>query len=204
MKILNLYAGVGGNRKLWPAEHKVTAVEINPAIAAIYKDFFPDDDVIVGDAHQYLLDHYEEFDFIWSSPPCPTHSRTIMFPHIKKRFPDMQLYEEILFLKFFYKGNYLIENVISYYTPLIEPQRSPRHYFWANFYIPPTGIGDKVRNDAGYTLKFKMDRIDFNIKNWHGYKGDKRQILNNMIEPELGLHVFEASLKAKVVQAELL
>lgn len=69
MKILNLYAGIGGNRKLWEG-HEVTAIEYNQDIANIYKDFFPDDSVIVADAHQYLLDHYKEYDFIWSSPPC--------------------------------------------------------------------------------------------------------------------------------------
>jgi len=27
MKVLNLYVGIGGNRKLWPKECEVTAVE---------------------------------------------------------------------------------------------------------------------------------------------------------------------------------
>lgn len=35
MKILNLYAGIGGNRKLWGNEHEITAVELDPDIAAI-------------------------------------------------------------------------------------------------------------------------------------------------------------------------
>ena len=74
MKVLNLYAGIGGNRKLWGDEHEITAVEYDAKIAKIYQDFFPNDTVIVGDAHQYLLEHYSEFDFIWGSPPCPTHS----------------------------------------------------------------------------------------------------------------------------------
>ena len=78
MKILNLYVGIGGNRKLWGNEHQITAVEIDPKIAAIYQEFFPNDEVIVADAHEYLLKHYKEFDFIWSSPPCPSHS------HIRK------------------------------------------------------------------------------------------------------------------------
>jgi len=75
MKILNLYAGIGGNRKLWGNAHKVTAIEIDPKIAEIYQEFFPKDTVIITDAHQYLLEHYKEFDFIWNSPPCPTHSK---------------------------------------------------------------------------------------------------------------------------------
>ena len=41
MKILNLYAGIGGNRKLWGDEHEITAIENNTSIAYIYQDFFP-------------------------------------------------------------------------------------------------------------------------------------------------------------------
>ena len=97
MKVLNLYAGIGGNRKLWK-DVDVTAVEIKPKIAKIYQEFFPDDKVIVEDAHQYLLEHYKEFDFIWSSPPCPTHSRINTDGRQEARYPDMRLYQEILFL----------------------------------------------------------------------------------------------------------
>jgi site-specific DNA-cytosine methylase len=53
MKILNLYAGIGGNRKLW-GDVEVVAVENNEKIAQIYQDFFPGDKVILGDAHKYL------------------------------------------------------------------------------------------------------------------------------------------------------
>lgn len=75
MRVLNLYAGLGGNRRLWPDYVEVTAVELNPDVARFYQDHYLQDNVVVGDAHQYLLDHYREFDFIWSSRPCTTHSR---------------------------------------------------------------------------------------------------------------------------------
>ena len=75
MKILNLYAGIGGNRKLWGEEHKVTAIEYDEKIAEIYKENFPNDKVIVTDAHKYLLEHFREFDFIWASPPCPRDTK---------------------------------------------------------------------------------------------------------------------------------
>ena len=75
MKILNLYAGIGGNRKLWGNDHEVTAIEYDNNIAKIYQENFPNDIVIVTDAHQYLLEHFREYDFIWSSPPCPSHSK---------------------------------------------------------------------------------------------------------------------------------
>ena len=85
MKILNLYAGIGGNRKYWGDEDEVTAVEIDERIAKIYKDNFPNDNVIVGDAHQYLLEHFREYDFIWTSPPCPTHSKVRKQLAIKRK-----------------------------------------------------------------------------------------------------------------------
>ena len=71
MKILNLYACLGGNRYKWDevADVEVTAVEWDEELARLYQERFPNDTVIVADAHQYLLDHYQKFDFIWSSPP---------------------------------------------------------------------------------------------------------------------------------------
>jgi len=51
VRVLNLYAGIGGNRKYWE-NVEVTAVEYNEEIAMIYKDHFPNDNVIVGDAHE--------------------------------------------------------------------------------------------------------------------------------------------------------
>ena len=197
MKILNLYSGIGGNRKLWQG-HEVTAVENDPDIAKIYQDFFPNDTVIVGDAHEYLQQHYKEFDFIWSSPPCPTHSRMNFLLKEKgteMRFPSMKLYEEILFLKHFFKGKYVVENVRSYYDPLIKPQELQSHYFWSNFPIADTGLQrKKVRNDKGMTLAVKMEQQDMQIKNFYNYKRDKRTLLNNCVEPELGLHILKESL----------
>ena len=105
MKILNLYSGIGGNRKLWGDEHEITAVEYNEEIAMVYKDLFPNDEVIIADAHQFLLNNYMNYDFIWSSPPCPTHSR-MRFTCTKKeqktrgklevKYADMTLYQEII------------------------------------------------------------------------------------------------------------
>ena len=54
-KILNLYAGVGGNRKLWGDKYEVTAVEFEQYIADAYKELNPNDVVIVADAHYNLL-----------------------------------------------------------------------------------------------------------------------------------------------------
>lgn len=191
MKILNLYAGIGGNRKLWGDTHDITAVELDPKIAKIYQDFFPKDKVIVSDAHQYLLDHFKEFDFIWSSPPCPSHSRirknsAVARGQNKPIFPNMQLYEEVLFLQGYFKGKYCVENVRSWYDPLIKPQDVGMHYYWANFEIPQFKI--KTREHDGGIEKLQA-RKGFNLSKYKGI--DKRLLLRNCVEPELGKHILD-------------
>jgi len=206
LKILNLYAGIGGNRKLWK-DVDVTAVENNKDIAKIYQDFFPGDKTVVGDAHQYLLEHFEEYDFIWSSPPCPSHS---VCSHFLKgqgimRYPDQSLWQEIILLKHFFKGKYCVENVKSYYEPLYPPQVIGRHYFWANFHIP----GLKVKYDIG-TMNRQASKSSQRkaiireaqipeLIDLHGLKdfklSNKRQVLRNCVLPKIGLHILEASKK---------
>ncbi len=197
IKVLNLYAGIGGNRKLWDGNIEVTAVENNKSIAKIYQDFFPNDKVYIEDAHKFLLEHFKEFDFIWSSPPCQSHSKTIFWNHIKKKFPNMELYEEIIFLKHFFYGKWVVENVIPYYEPLIKPQIIDRHSFWSNFKIKNIKIGERVRNDKGNGIKAKMQNREMFIKDWKGFEGDKRRILNNCVYPKLGLHIFKCGLKSQ-------
>lgn len=199
MKILNLYAGIGGNRKLWGDEHEITAVEIEPQIAKIYQDFFPNDKVIIADAHQYLLDHFQEFDFIWSSPPCPTHTR---FNNLKKeqldkgfqpKFPDMKLYEEIIFLFQYYKGKFVVENVKSYYEPLIKPFELDNHYFWSNFII--TELNDKVQRGIR-TQEVEQKEKSRGFKLPEGLTEQlKNKVLNNCVFPDVGLHVFNLAFK---------
>lgn len=198
-KILNLYAGFGGNRKLWTGDIEVTAVELNPEIAKIYQDFFPQDKVIVADAHQYLLDHYKEFDFIWSSPPCPTHSTMRNLKNncdeTEKKYPDMKLYEEIIYLTHFFKGKYCVENVISYYEPLIKPQISNNHYFWCNFLIQNQKSECRGIRSEGIEYKQKLNGFDLTTLNIPNRL--KEKILNNCVKPELGLHIFECAFKVK-------
>lgn len=191
IKVLNLYAGIGGNRKLWE-DVDVTAVEIDPEIAKIYQDFFPDDKVIVADAHEYLLKHYKEFDFIWSSPPCPTHSR-MRFNHPEKVYPDMRLYQEIIFLKHFFKGKWIVENVIGYYEPLIVPYECARHYFWSNFIIPTKQMEALKIGKMNKEREFLQKAYGFNLEKYSNV--DKRLLLRNCVIPELGLYIFELAFK---------
>lgn len=200
-KVLNLYAGIGGNRKLWQ-NVDVTAVELNPEIAAIYQDFFPDDKVIVGDAHQYLLEHYKEYDFIWSSTPCQTHTSfrfniCVQLRGSKPEYPDMRLYQEIIFLKYHFKGKWVVENVNPYYEPLIPAKLIQRHLFWSNFYIEDKSFGKENLREVqipDLQLLHGFDLSKFSLK-------DKRQILRNCVLPELGLHVFNSAFRQKELLA---
>ena len=195
MKILNLYAGIGGNRKLWGEYHEITAVELDPKIAQIYQDFFPKDKVIVADAHQYLIDHFKEFDFIWSSPPCPSHSVVRKVCAVGRGqnepvYPDMKLYEEILLLKGYCQGKWCVENVVSWYKPLVEPQEINKHYFWTNFYVRPVEKQSREHNSGNKKLSL---RKGFDISNYNNI--DKTKTLRNCVEPETGLHVFNEAFK---------
>jgi len=194
MKVLNLYAGIGGNRKLWE-DCEVTAIEYDRATAEVYQDYFPNDKVIVADAHQYLLDHYKEFDFIWSSPPCPTHSK---FNHMKRvamdNYPDMKLYQEIIFLHHRFKGKYVIENVVPFYTPLIPAKEIARHLFWSNFKIRLFDKG-KIKGNPikKWNVKTWEDYYGYDLSKYEMDSNKKRKALRNMVDPELGNHIYQAA-----------
>ena len=196
-KVLNLYACLGGNRYKW-TDCEVTAVELDPELARLYQERFPNDKVIVTDAHQYLLDHYKEFDFIWSSPPCPTHSKMRLTNtgdgerKSKATYPDMKLYEEIIFLDNFFEGKYVVENVIPFYEPLIPAQKRGRHLYWCNF-ILPGNLGDRRAENfiySSYKDLYYFHKIDLT-----DYKGSQRKdkIARNLVDYEAGLTIFNTA-----------
>jgi DNA (cytosine-5)-methyltransferase 1 len=198
MKVLNLYACLGGNRLLWD-NCEVTAVELDPELARLYQERFPNDTVIVADAHQYLLDHYKEFDFIWSSPPCPTHSRMRKTNtgegerKSKATYPDMKLYQEILLLDHFFKGKYCVENVIPFYEPLIPAKKRGRHLYWTNFNLP-TDLGE--RKVKGGLLTNDINSLcDFHDYNFKQYKGEQRigKVARNLVDYEAGKTIFDTA-----------
>ena len=203
IKFLNLYAGIGGNRRLW-TDVEVTAVEIEPVIAEVYHKSFSNDKIVVGDAKEYLLKHFQEFDFIWASPPCPTHSRmrTLWKGEGKLKnktsgssfkLPDMDLYSIIIFLQHFFKGKWAVENVISYYEPLIKPQIIDNHYFWSNAILPNKKATTRNILEQDLIKKSKYLKIPIPETGWS--KKDNRKLLNNCVKPEIGLYVFNSLFK---------
>ncbi len=182
---------------------EVTAVEYNEDIAAVYKDFYPGDMVIVGDAHEYLLKHYMEFDYIFSSPPCPTHSDmrrcAVHKGQNEALYPDMKLYEEIILLQNFAPKDckWVIENVKPYYTPLIRPTiEIHRHLFWSNGKISNTIIESDVQlekvHDNSTVFGINLKKYDMPSVKY------KKQVLRNMINPVLGKHIFDCLFETEI------
>jgi len=200
MRILNLYACLGGNRYKWGEEHEVTAVELDPELARMYKERFPNDTVIVADAHQYLLDHYKEFDFIWSSPPCPSHSRARYWSSSNYNttteavYPDMKLYEEIIFLDNYFDGKYTVENVIPYYDPLIPAQKRGRHLYWCNFKLPSVISSRDINISSGNDEVKKL--CEFHEIDLSTYKGEQRKdkIARNLVDYEAGKTILDTAM----------
>ena len=199
MKILNLYACLGGNRYKWnevKEDIEVTAVELDLELAKLYQERFPNDTVIVADAHQYLLDYYKEFDFIWSSPPCPSHSKARFARRntTEAKYPDLKLYEEIIFLEKWFKGKYVVENVIPYYEPLIPAQKRGRHLYWSNIKLP------NVLSERKNNFMEGKDEVSkwckFHNYNFRQYKGEQRtdKIARNLVDYEAGRTIFETAL----------
>lgn len=190
MKVLNLYSGIGGNRKLWE-DCEVTAVESDVDIALAYSDLYPQDRVVVGDAHDYLLNNYSRFDFIWASPPCQSHGQYrynvgVRAKGYKALYPDMTLYQEIIFLRYYFEGKWVVENVKPYYTPLVEPTTVlGRHLIWSNFDIPDAEFSvSNIRSKNKISDYTEFDISGTKIKN-------KRQVLRNCVDPEMGKYILD-------------
>jgi DNA (cytosine-5)-methyltransferase 1 len=198
-KVLNLYACLGGNRYKWDevTNVEVTAVELDEEAARLYQERFPNDKVILADAHQYLLDHYKEFDFIWSSPPCPTHSRIQLSQYTTRdmKYPDMKLYQEIIFLDTFFKGKYCIENVIPYYEPLIQAKKRDRHLYWTNFNLP-SDLGGRKNPDLSRTkdLITALSKYhDYDFRKYNG-KQSVQKMARNLVDYEAGKTILQTAV----------
>ena len=98
-------------------------------------------------------------------------------------YPDMRLYQEIIFLQANATCLWVVENVNPYYEPLIKPTAVlQRHLFWADFPINQLNVPKDVLRSA---------QID-DLENHTGISlagvklSNKRQALRNCVYPELG------------------
>lgn len=201
MKVLNAYAGIGGNRHLWPAEWDITAVEIDPRVAAEYSRRYPSDAVLVDDAHAFVLEHSHEFDAVWTSPPCPTHSRLarqVASRYGRELAPDPRLWAEIEHLRAI-GTRYVVENVHTYYDPPIAPDVvTARHYYWTNnapvmltqLHVIP--MRPATRADE-YAEAYGLPPLE------RGSVPDIRKAMRNAVVPHEGLEIAQAAFSGALV-----
>lgn len=188
-----MFAGLGGNRKLWDAE--VTAIEKNEEVAKLYRENYPQDTVIVSDASDYIITHYKEFDFIWASPECQTHS-PLRFMKAKAgayppKMPDMSLYSFIVFLSNYCDCKWVVENVEPFYEPLIKPTVNLGHHlFWSNFPIPNKQF-ENPKTDI-FHCKSSTERYGFSLKG-KSAKIRKDHFIRSCVDPKIGLYILECA-----------
>lgn len=201
IQVLNLYAGIGGNRKYWDGV-QVTAVERDLKVAAAYKSLYPNDILIIADAHHYLLKNYSKFDIIWASYPCQTHSRmNYWLTSDKKRYADLRIYSEILLLQNFFKGVWVYENIDTYYTPLVTPSiKIGRHLFWSNIKLTPFKAPELYKDRGINIIDLQTTKDKELIMEWLGIRYEKNlylsgkdyiQVFRNCVHPDIGKHIFE-------------
>jgi len=200
IKLLNLYAGIGGNIELLDENiYDITNVELNPKIAKVLQDRKPNQKVLIEDAHEYLLNNYQEFDIIWASRPCQRHSKMNMATrHNMVRYIDGGLFEEIIFLKTYFKGKWIVENVVPYYEIYSNPTKIGRHLFWTNFDIPemeeiPKSPKGMMNLATVGQKQIMMDWLGIHYKENIYYEKNHCpvQILRNCVHPLLGKHIID-------------
>jgi len=216
-EILNAWAGIGGNTHNWNRDkYNITHIEINQEIAEANAQLHPNDTVIQTDAKQFLVENYQDFDYIWASPPCPSHSSIAKAGakngQYNAKIPDMNLYGVIIFLDEYFESDWTVENVQPYYDRLDKQERekqeakqtvippakkTSRHLFWSSHEIPETSVPR-----SGFNKKNNQEIMD-----WLGIQVEKsfdtvekRKVLRNCVHPGIG----EAILKSRKVKQQKL
>lgn len=190
--------------------HKITAVESDEDIAAIYQAQFPGDEMVVGDALEFVEKHLTEFDFIWASPPCqthsvlniPTHAQTNRLPHIPD---DKSLYGLIRWLKKWIDPNqlFIVENVKDYLGYLIQPNSMlARHPVWSNFPIPKKHFNRlKDMDHKSWKQLCEWHKIDQKLipktLSWEKNHDKRRTILRNCVDYKIGKYILDCAVKPK-------
>jgi len=204
VRVLDLYAGLGGTdkgiRKV-AAEKNIKldyyAIEIDPAVCQAHKKNHLESNVICADVKDWL-DKVTDFDFVWASPPCQTHSinnysnKAIGY---KTKPVDWSLWHVIDILQRAETIPFVVENVkIWYNEPFKHNFKLDRHYFWTNLQLVP----------FDYHKKPAKEWCHISVKDWQEYHqlepattGDKRQQLRNCVHWSIAAGIFEQFLEPR-------
>ena len=211
-RILNMYAGIGGNARLWRKVAKenglniiIDHVEINPDLCKELERLFPYDNVFNTDAHKFLEflareNDLNKYDIIWSSPPCQTHSRMNRInskKYHKSSYIDPSLYQQIILLKYNFNGIYFVENVKPYYGIIFDGVEIGRHVIWSNIDVNDIGFryNKKLFDLSIEDLQKEYDiKLSKNIYLEYPKGHDPKQVYRNAVHPKLGELIFKRAI----------
>jgi len=217
--ICNAFGGVGANTHNWSRDkHDITHIEYNKEIARCNEQLHPEDTVVVEDAIIHLENNWDQYDYIWASPPCPSHS-SIRKAGAKKgqytaKMPDMDLYSVIVFLDEFFQGEFTVENVKPYYKRLDKQERekirnrqtvippaseTSRHLFWSSHEVPEVRLPTQNIHHGNHSDMTEWLGIP-ELNDYTFQSVEKRKVLRNCVHPKIG----EAILKSKNVKQQKL
>ncbi len=177
MKILSAFCSVGIGETFWPIkEHEITGIEALPVLAEEYKKRFPNSNVLIGDAYNYISLMHDQYDVIFATPPCQSRSRLTSINSRQHNKPeeDLRVFELIEFLEDNFAGNWIIENVISNIIPKVNPSlKIGRHHIWSN--IPLRGYikvpKPDFRFDKGTYSKAGLNQTKTYLSDLQNYLG---------------------------------
>ena len=118
-------------------------------------------------------------------------------------YPDMKLYQEVIFLDNFFDGKYCVENVIPYYKPLIPAKKRHRHLYWTNFNLPniltkrKVLIGESKKGKKAEEVKNLCEFHDYDFNKYKG-KQSKTKMARNLVDYEAGKTILATALNVQL------
>ncbi len=104
----------------------------------------------------------------------------------------MKLYQEVIFLNYHFKGKFVVENVIPYYEPMLNPIKRGRHLYWTNFKLP-NKLSERHFEGMAQAKNEVTKLCEFHDYDFRKYKG--KQVLNkiarNLVDYEAGRTILE-------------
>ncbi|MCE7740456.1 MAG: DNA cytosine methyltransferase [Candidatus Heimdallarchaeota archaeon] len=206
-KVLDLFAGVGGTAKgiqTFLQEKNIpfqyVAVENDPETIKAHLKLNPDSEIEFRDAY---LTSIKDYDFIWASPPCTSHSQLNMYMNRKQ--PDMRLWSLITRLQQ-QQIPFIVENVEPYYRePIPHTLELGRHRFWSNKPIIPFEV-PKMPKDWGWMGIpdwEKFHEINTRVTKFIKDPLKRRQLLRNIVHWTISYRIIEQILFPKQKQLEV-
>ena len=209
MRVLDLYAGLGGSDKGIRSvlekkgiDYEYVAIEIDPKVAEAHRKNNPGSRVIVADALSWLPE-VKNFDFVWASPPCKTHSKwNMVWASRREKHPKPDPTLWFLIREFRSLGiNFVVENVDPYYKDPCKPTiKIGRHQFWTSF---PIKKFDFISREKPFPEMTIRDWLQYHqLETVEGKAQDKRQALRNCTHYSIAAGIFEQFLEPKILGLE--